>query len=206
MPPFCLSSQPIFTAICLRYYGFRAQYASDDQFYKEYPISFQFWPLPVAKSGLAPEHAQLGHYPWPNYHRIRSPRFGNGHLLNCPGRTTSSSSTGRIPAHAPLVCTESLRARLESRRSVAPRYRAQCPATGKAVTNFQLLCLPAAVGSCAPNCSEDPYFFDFLTLEKPFHERELETGLLRHLQDFLVELGTGFASSGHRGPHGSRRR
>jgi hypothetical protein len=43
---------------------------------------------------------------------------------------------------------------------------------------------------------KDPYFFDFLTLEKPFHERELETGLLRHLQDFLVELGTGFAFVG----------
>ena len=43
---------------------------------------------------------------------------------------------------------------------------------------------------------KDPYIFDFLTLEKPFHERELETGLLRHLQDFLVELGTGFAFVG----------
>jgi len=43
---------------------------------------------------------------------------------------------------------------------------------------------------------KDPYLFDFLTLEEPFHERELETGLLTHLQKFLVELGRGFAFVG----------
>ena len=39
-----------------------------------------------------------------------------------------------------------------------------------------------------------PYLFDFLTLEEPFHERELETGLLLHMQKFLLELGRGFPS------------
>jgi predicted nuclease of restriction endonuclease-like (RecB) superfamily len=63
---------------------------------------------------------------------------------------------------------------------------------GKAVTNFQRT-LPLPQSDLASQLLKDPYFFDFLTLEKPFHERELETGLLRHLQDFLVELGTGFA-------------
>jgi hypothetical protein len=43
---------------------------------------------------------------------------------------------------------------------------------------------------------KDPYVFDFLTLEEPFHERELETGLIRHLQKFLLELGQGFAFVG----------
>jgi len=38
--------------------------------------------------------------------------------------------------------------------------------------------------------------FDFLTLEKPFRERELETGLLEHLEKFLLELGAGFAFVG----------
>jgi predicted nuclease of restriction endonuclease-like (RecB) superfamily len=63
---------------------------------------------------------------------------------------------------------------------------------GKAVTNFQRT-LPPPQSDLASQLLKDPYFFDFLTLEKPFHERELETGLLRHLQEFLVELGTGFA-------------
>ena len=39
---------------------------------------------------------------------------------------------------------------------------------------------------------KDPYLFDFLTLEEPFHERELETGLLLHIQKFLLELVRGF--------------
>jgi predicted nuclease of restriction endonuclease-like (RecB) superfamily len=42
----------------------------------------------------------------------------------------------------------------------------------------------------------DPYIFDFLTLEEPFHERELETGLLVHVEKFLLELGQGFAFVG----------
>lgn len=63
---------------------------------------------------------------------------------------------------------------------------------GKAVTNFTRT-LPPAQSDLASQLLKDPYVFDFLTLEKPFHERELETGLLRHIQDFLVALGTGFA-------------
>ena len=66
---------------------------------------------------------------------------------------------------------------------------------GKAVTNFPST-LPPLQSDLASQLLKDPYIFDFLTLEKPFHERELETGLLRHLQDFLVELGTGFAFVG----------
>ena len=64
---------------------------------------------------------------------------------------------------------------------------------GKAVTNNFQRTLPPPQSDLASQLLKDPYFFDFLTLEKPFHKRELETGLLRHLQHFLVELGTGFA-------------
>lgn len=63
---------------------------------------------------------------------------------------------------------------------------------GKAVTNFSRT-LPPPQSDLATQLLKDPYVFDFLALEKPFHERELETGLLRHIQHFLVALGTGFA-------------
>jgi len=66
---------------------------------------------------------------------------------------------------------------------------------GKAVTNFERA-LPPLQSDLASQLLKDPYLFDFLTLEKPFHERELETGLLQHLQDFLVGLGAGFAFVG----------
>jgi predicted nuclease of restriction endonuclease-like (RecB) superfamily len=50
---------------------------------------------------------------------------------------------------------------------------------GKAVTNFAAQ-LPPAQSDLALQALKDPYIFDFLTLEEPFHERELET-LLRLL-------------------------
>jgi predicted nuclease of restriction endonuclease-like (RecB) superfamily len=66
---------------------------------------------------------------------------------------------------------------------------------GTAVTNFATT-LPEIHASLAAGLLKDPYLFDFLTLEEPFHERELETGLLTHLQKFLLELGRGFAFVG----------
>ena len=66
---------------------------------------------------------------------------------------------------------------------------------GQAVSNFATR-LPAPQSDLAQQMLKDPYLFDFLTLEEPFHERELETGLIRHLEKFLLELGSGFAFVG----------
>jgi len=66
---------------------------------------------------------------------------------------------------------------------------------GEAVTNFQKS-LPSPQSDLARQLLKDPYIFDFLTIEEPFHERELETGLVRHLERFLLELGQGFAFVG----------
>jgi len=66
---------------------------------------------------------------------------------------------------------------------------------GKAVTNFPQR-LPDPQSDLAQQVLKDPYIFDFLTLAEPFQERELEVGLLRHLEKFLLELGQGFAFVG----------
>jgi predicted nuclease of restriction endonuclease-like (RecB) superfamily len=66
---------------------------------------------------------------------------------------------------------------------------------GKAVSNFAEQ-FPPAQSDLVQQTLKDPYIFDFLTLEEPFHERELETTLVRHLEKFLVELGQGFAFVG----------
>ncbi len=66
---------------------------------------------------------------------------------------------------------------------------------GKAANNFSLR-LPEPDSALVQQTLKDPYLFDFLTLEVPFHERELETGLMAHLQKFLLELGQGFAFVG----------
>jgi len=66
---------------------------------------------------------------------------------------------------------------------------------GKAITNFDRL-LPPPQSDLARQTLKDPYIFDFLTLDEPFHERELEAQVLRELERFLLELGQGFAFVG----------
>jgi predicted nuclease of restriction endonuclease-like (RecB) superfamily len=66
---------------------------------------------------------------------------------------------------------------------------------GGAVTNFDQI-LPSPQSDLAQQTLKDPYIFDFVTLDKPFHERELETHLIHHLERFLLELGQGFAFVG----------
>ncbi len=66
---------------------------------------------------------------------------------------------------------------------------------GKALTNFQQT-LPPPQSDLAQQVLKDPYNFDFLTLRTGAHERELEKGLLDHIQKFLLELGVGFAFVG----------
>jgi predicted nuclease of restriction endonuclease-like (RecB) superfamily len=56
--------------------------------------------------------------------------------------------------------------------------------------------LPAAQSDLAKETLKDPYIFDFLTIAEPFAERELENELVKHIEKFLLELGTGFAFVG----------
>jgi predicted nuclease of restriction endonuclease-like (RecB) superfamily len=83
-----------------------------------------------------------------------------------------------------------------SRNILALQIDAQAHARhGKAVSNFAAI-LPAPQSDLVQQTLKDPYMFDFLTLAEPFHERELETALVRHLEKFLLELGQGFAFVG----------
>ena len=43
---------------------------------------------------------------------------------------------------------------------------------------------------------KDPYVFDFLTLSKPYFEKDIENQLITHITKFLLELGKGFAFVG----------
>lgn len=70
---------------------------------------------------------------------------------------------------------------------------------GKAITNFERT-LPAPQSDLAKQLLKDPYNFDFLTLAADAAERDLENGLLDHVQKFLLELGTGFAFVGRQVP------
>lgn len=70
-------------------------------------------------------------------------------------------------------------------------YRRQ----GKAIANFDRT-LPAPQSELALQILKDPYNFDFLSLSEEVQERELELALIKHLREFLLELGVGFAFVG----------
>jgi predicted nuclease of restriction endonuclease-like (RecB) superfamily len=66
---------------------------------------------------------------------------------------------------------------------------------GKAINNFEAT-LPPADSDMAGQVFKDPYLFDFLGTADARREREVEQGLVDHIQRFLLELGTGFAFVG----------
>ena len=67
--------------------------------------------------------------------------------------------------------------------------------TGKAVTNFEVS-LPKPQSDLARESLKDPYRFDFLGLTDEAQEREIEHTLVKHVTEFLLELGSGFAFVG----------
>ena len=66
---------------------------------------------------------------------------------------------------------------------------------GKTLTNFDQR-LPKPQSDLARESLKDPYRFDFLGLTDEAQEREVESALVRHVTQFLLELGAGFAFVG----------
>jgi predicted nuclease of restriction endonuclease-like (RecB) superfamily len=67
--------------------------------------------------------------------------------------------------------------------------------TGQAITNFaERLSEPGS--DLAQQSLKDPYLFDFLDVGKEADEREIESALVKHITQFLLELGAGFAFVG----------
>lgn len=66
---------------------------------------------------------------------------------------------------------------------------------GKAVSNFKTT-LPEPNSGMVQESLKDPYVFDFLALQQDHLERDLEQGLIDHVEKMLLELGKGFALVG----------
>lgn len=67
--------------------------------------------------------------------------------------------------------------------------------SGQAVSNFSAA-LPKPQSDLARESLKDPYRFDFLGLTDEAQEREIEHALVKHVTEFLLELGAGFAFVG----------
>ena len=56
--------------------------------------------------------------------------------------------------------------------------------------------LPAPEASEVKSMLKDPYIFDMLTFTDQYNERDVEIGLVSHVEKFLIEMGAGFAFMG----------
>lgn len=67
--------------------------------------------------------------------------------------------------------------------------------SGRAATNFEVT-LPSLQSDLAHESLKDPYRLDFLGLGREAGERAIEHALVKHVTEFLLELGAGFAFVG----------
>ena len=66
---------------------------------------------------------------------------------------------------------------------------------GALANNFDSA-LPQSEAEEVKSMLKDPYLFDMLTFTEKFDERDIELGLVREVEKFLLEMGTGFAFMG----------
>lgn len=66
---------------------------------------------------------------------------------------------------------------------------------GALANNFSAT-LPEVEAREVKSLLKDPYIFDMLTFTDQYNERDVELGLVTHVEKFLVELGAGFAFMG----------
>jgi len=175
------------------------------QFYREYPVLFLNWPRLVAKLDDTAAPPEIRPQPVAEMDPADSAQ---------PAQVSEQSQiVQRIVAQLPWAHNVILIQKLKdlptrlwyARQSIAQGWSRDTLALmikshthdrqGAAVTNFDAQ-LPEPQAQLAQDTLKDPYIFDFLTLDEPFRECELETGLVEHLERFLLELGAGFAFVG----------
>ena len=66
---------------------------------------------------------------------------------------------------------------------------------GALANNFDMA-LPQPEAEEVKSMLKDPYLFDMLTFKDKFDERDIELGLVKEVEKFLLEMGTGFAFMG----------
>ena len=65
-----------------------------------------------------------------------------------------------------------------------------------ALANNFLETLPSNEAHEVTSMLKDPYIFDMLTFTEEYNERDVEIGLVKHVEQFLVEMGAGFGFMG----------
>lgn len=66
---------------------------------------------------------------------------------------------------------------------------------GALANNFDAT-LPEIQAKQVKETLKDPYIFDMLTFTDEYDERDVELGLVKHIEKFLLQMGAGFAFMG----------
>lgn len=172
-------------------------------FYRAYPSPDSIVPQPVAQLLMKPRNPQTAanaDISSKKLHGVAPSQNKSSLLWSIPwGHHAHLLEKVELESHRIWYMTQT---HLQgwSRNVLAMMIQSQAHARqGQAVANFASA-LPSPQSDLIQQTLKDPYIFDFLTLEAPFHERELETNLLEHLERFLLELGRGFAFVGRQFP------
>ena len=175
------------------------------QFYKEYQNLFSIWPRPVAKLDAPAAASEI----WPRPVAESGTGDAKPSVHTEEDDQIAQQVVSQLPWAHNVILIQKVKERpirlWYARQVIAQGWSRDTLALmikskahdrqGAAVTNFDTQ-LPEPHARIAQNALKDPYIFDFLTLEKPFREQELEAALMAHLERFLLELGAGFAFVG----------
>lgn len=145
------------------------------QAYRRQPKPGAIWPHAVAKLAAPEWHSAVTSLPW-GHNALLIEKIKDRAL-----RTWYAAAAVEYGWNRPAL-QRHIEARFHERR-------------GKAITNFHKT-LPSPQSDLAQEVTRDPYQFGFLSLTRPFAERDVERQLVANVRELLLEMGKGFAFVG----------
>lgn len=145
------------------------------QFYKEYNQELTIWQQPVAKLEISNLILPVRRLSWSHniilMQKVKDIKARYWYMIQC-----LKDGWGRN------FLTEAIN------QDYYHRY-------GALANNFDAT-LPEIQAKQVKETLKDPYIFDMLTFTDEYDERDVELGLVKHIEKFLLQMGAGFAFMG----------
>lgn len=145
------------------------------QFYKEYNQGLTIWQQPVAKLGISNLPLPVKQLSWSHnvilMQKVKDLKARYWYMIQC-----LKNSWGRN------FLVEAIN---------QDYYNIH----GALANNFDAT-LPEIQAKQVKETLKDPYIFDMLTFTDEYDERDVELGLIKHIEKFLLQMGAGFAFMG----------
>lgn len=145
------------------------------QFYKEYNQELTIWQQPVAKLGISDLALPVKQLSWSHnvilMQKVKDLKARYWYMIQC-----LKNGWGRN------FLIEAIN---------QDYYNSY----GALANNFDAT-LPEIQAKQVKEILKDPYIFDMLTFTDEYNERDVELGLINHIEKFLLQMGAGFAFMG----------